>query len=273
MGMAVLLPIGDFSKMTHLSVKTLRHYHEIGVLEPAQVDASSGYRFYDPSQVPTAQVIRRFRDLGMPLDDVRAMLQAPSVDVRNKVITGHLERMELQLQHTQEAVGSLRTLLQQPPAKLPVEYRSVPRMRALGIAEVVSLSDAEEWGLEAFMELLGLLEGAEPAGPPGALWSGEVFQEERGDVVAFIPVTTELEGGHRARMMDIPAAELAVAVHRGPLRDLDQTYGALGTYVAEREVATSGPIREYYLVTPFDTPDETEHRTEVGWPVFQTSGS
>jgi DNA-binding transcriptional MerR regulator len=269
--MAVLVPIGDFSKMTHLSVKTLRHYHEVGVLEPARIDTGSGYRFYDTSQVPTAQVIRRFRDLGMPLDDVRAMLQAPSVDVRNKVITQHLERMELQLQQTQDTVGSLRTLLEQPPARLPVEYRSAPRTRALGIADAVSFSDAEEWGMAAFTELFEMLGEAQPAGPPGALWSAEFFEDERGDVVAFVPVTTEFERGPRARMMDIPAAELAVAVHRGPLRDFDQTYGALGTYVAEREVATSGPIREYYLVSLLDTPDEAAHRTEVCWPVFHTT--
>src|SRR5579862_3608739 len=57
--MSVLVPIGDFSRMTHLSVKTLRFYHDQGLLEPARIDPSSGYRFYDPGQVPVAQVIRR----------------------------------------------------------------------------------------------------------------------------------------------------------------------------------------------------------------------
>jgi DNA-binding transcriptional MerR regulator len=65
------LAIGDFSRMTHLSVKALRHYHDVGLLEPAEVDPASGYRFYEPSQVPIAQVIRRLRDLGMPLDDIK----------------------------------------------------------------------------------------------------------------------------------------------------------------------------------------------------------
>ncbi len=62
--MSVLVPIGDFSRMTHLSVKALRFYHDQGLLEPARIDPATGYRFYDPRQVPVAQVIRRFRDLG-----------------------------------------------------------------------------------------------------------------------------------------------------------------------------------------------------------------
>ena len=48
--MSVLVPIGDFSRMTHLSVKALRFYHDQGLLEPARIDPSSGYRFYDPAR-------------------------------------------------------------------------------------------------------------------------------------------------------------------------------------------------------------------------------
>lgn len=55
-GMSVRLSIGDFSRMTHLSVKALRHYHDVGLLEPAEIDRWSGYRYYRPDQVATAQV-------------------------------------------------------------------------------------------------------------------------------------------------------------------------------------------------------------------------
>jgi len=72
--MSVLVSIGDFSRMTHLSIKALRFYHDQGLLEPARIDPFTGYRFYEPGQVPVAQVIRRFRDLDMPLDQVRAVL-------------------------------------------------------------------------------------------------------------------------------------------------------------------------------------------------------
>ena len=60
-GMSTYLSIGDFSRATHLTVKTLRHYHQIGLLEPADVDPHTGYRRYTTDQIPTAQVIRRFR--------------------------------------------------------------------------------------------------------------------------------------------------------------------------------------------------------------------
>src|SRR5919201_5451110 len=89
-----LLSIGDFSRMTYLSVKALRHYHDVGVLEPAEVDPATGYRFYVPSQVGLAQMIRRLRDLGMPLDDVRTIVQAPDPETRDRTLVEHLRRME-----------------------------------------------------------------------------------------------------------------------------------------------------------------------------------
>ena len=71
------LTIGDFARATQLSVKALRHYHRIGVLVPAEVNRSSGYRRYTSDQITTAQVIRRFRDLDMPLEEI-AGVSAPT---------------------------------------------------------------------------------------------------------------------------------------------------------------------------------------------------
>ena len=240
---------------------------------PARVDEWSGYRFYDATQVPVAQVIRRFRDLGMPLEAVKAVLQAPDVAARNDVIVAHLDRMESQLAQTQSVVASLRSLLERPPAPIAVEYRSVPRTATLAIAETVSMDDIEDWWAGAFAELYGALSaaGVPPAGPGGALYASELAELERGDVLAFVPVHEEVGAPGRVGMLDVPAAELAVALHEGPFAELDRTYGALGTYVAERELGVEGPIREYYLVGPADTDDQSRHRTEVGWPVFQTT--
>jgi effector-binding domain-containing protein len=221
--------------------------------------------------LPAAQVIRRFRDLGMPLDEIREVLQAPDVASRNQVIVAHLQWMESQLAVTQSVVTSLRSLLERPPAPVAVEHRSVGPVRALAIRGPVSMPDLDAWLDAAQRELDTALAAAAvpPAGPRGALYPAELFQLGAGEVVAYVPVGGEVPAGGRAGMLEIPPAELAVAVHRGTLADLDLTYAALGTYVAERGIGADGPIRERYLVTAFDTDDESRHVTEVGWPVFQ----
>ena len=83
-GMRSSLAIGDFSRATHLNIKTLRHYHRIGLLEPAYVDPDTGHRRYGTDQIPTAQVIRRFRSLDMPLEEIHAVITTPDLAARNE---------------------------------------------------------------------------------------------------------------------------------------------------------------------------------------------
>ena len=103
--MRTRVTIGDFSRASHLSVKTLRHYHEVGLLEPSEVDPDNGYRYYSEDQIPLAQVIRRLRGLQMPVADVKSVLAAPDSDARNQLIVEHLDRLELELVQTRAAGG------------------------------------------------------------------------------------------------------------------------------------------------------------------------
>jgi DNA-binding transcriptional MerR regulator/effector-binding domain-containing protein len=273
-----LLTIGEFSRMTHLSVKALRHYHDVGVLEPAAIDQFTGYRSYEASQVPSAQVIRRLRDLGMPLDSIRSVLAAPDVDSRNREIAAHLARMERQLEQTQTAVAGLRALLEGPPVRPAVELRTIPAVTALAVQEMVGVAGFMDWGMSAFEVLSAAVPvtGLTPAGPFGALFPGDFFELEHAELALFLPVTRADPGAAarlpagRVCLREIPAVEAAVVVHEGAPDDIDRTYGALGTAVAERAIGVDGPIREYYVVGFAETADEFLHRTEVCWPVFLT---
>ena len=262
--MTVRLTIGGFSKMTYLSVKALRHYHDVGLLEPAEVDAS-GYRRYHPDQVGVAQAIRRFRDLHMPIDQVRSVLEAPDDATRNQVILDHLASMQQQLERTQQTVASLQTLLSSPMAARSVEYRTLGAVAAFAIESEVAFEDTP-WIEAAFEELHSALEraGADASGPDCALYADAFFTEGRGQVTAFVPVEPEVAlyageaGGGRATRLDLPATRVAVMMHDGPFADLDQTYGALGTVLAELGIGADGPIREVYLA---------DDQAEVCWPV------
>jgi DNA-binding transcriptional MerR regulator len=271
--MGASLTIGDFSRMTHLSIKTLRHYHQVGLLEPIDVDPVTGYRHYDTDQVPTAQVIRRFRDLEMPVDEVRAVLEAPDLATRNALISSHLDRLERHLDATQAAVASLRTLLERPDAPIAITHRSVPGIAAAAIRATVSLNELGRWWSTAFEEIDQLLtrRGMAASGPRGGLYGSDVFVHERGEATVYVPVNHDPPSEGRVESLVIPAAELAVARHDGPHHDIDRTYGALGTYVAQHRLGVDGPVREAYLVSEFDTADPGRWRTEIGWPIFHTS--
>jgi DNA-binding transcriptional MerR regulator/effector-binding domain-containing protein len=281
--MATMLTIGDFSRMTHLSVKALRHYHDLGVLEPAAVDPFTGYRSYDTSQVRSAQVIRRLRDLGMPLDSIAAVLAAPDLEARNREIATHLARMERQLEQTQASVASLRALLTGPAVRPAIELRAIPAVTALAVRQMVDAADLIEWGGEAFGALSAALSAVSltTAGPFGALFPGDFFELERSEITVFLPVASGaadpfgagLDPAGPVRLLEIPAVEAAVAVHEGAFSEIDRTYAALGEVVAERAIGVDGPIREYYPVSSVHTDDVAKHRTEVCWPVFRTGAA
>src|SRR6516164_6521837 len=112
--MATSFSIGEFSRATHLTVKTLRHYHEAGLLVPAHVDPHTGYRRYTAEQIALAQIIRRIRGLDVPVSEIHAVLATSDPVARNELIATHLRHLESELSRTQAAVASLRDLLEHP---------------------------------------------------------------------------------------------------------------------------------------------------------------
>ena len=167
------LAIGDFSRATHLNIKALRHYHRIGLLEPAEVDPFTGHRRYTTDQIPTAQVIRRFRALDMPLEEIHAVITTADPGARNELIAAHLQRLEMTLARTQQAAASLRDLLQPPAGAVPaaIKHRQVPATPAAAVTDVIDVTDASAWYQGALGELHALLAAQKitPSGPGGAL--------------------------------------------------------------------------------------------------------
>jgi DNA-binding transcriptional MerR regulator len=256
---STLVSIGDFSRMTFLSVKALRHYHEVGLLPPADIDPHTGYRRYQLQQVPMAQVIRRLRELGMSIDEVRTVLEAPGVRARNAAISAHLRRMEGELEQTRATVKSLRLLLDEAaPAPVGISYRTEEPAVALAIRAEIAHDNMFAWLDDAFAELHPAV--TQRAGPDGALFSGELMEDEFGEIVALVPGAGA--AGGRVHALDLPRVEYAVAVHAGPLEEVDRTYAALGAVVAGRAIGVRGSLRENYL---------SDGRIEICWPVFQTT--
>src|SRR6185503_5017605 len=199
-------------------------------------------RHYAPEQVPTAQVVRRLRELGVPIAEVRAVLASAPAD-RNALISGHLERLQNQLAATRSAVETLRAILERPVAAARIEHRSVAATPAAAIAATVERDDLLPWWQGAVGELQATVAAEKlltPTGVPAALFGFDIFARDRGAATVFIPVHGGVRPVGRVRPATIPAAELAVIRHHGPHDS------ALGEYATRHEISVEGPLREYY---------------------------
>jgi DNA-binding transcriptional MerR regulator len=268
---AGVLSIGDFSRMTQLSVKTLRHYHDVGLVEPHHVDPATGYRYYSHDQVRTAQVVRRLRGLDMPIPEVRSVLAADPDD-RNAMISAHLGRLEAQLAETRDAVKALRDILDRPTDAAALQHRSVPAVPSIAVHADVDRDDLVTWWEGAITELRDAVQtqGLAATGPPGGLFGFDVFARDRGPVTMFIPVAGDLHAVGRASEFTVPAAELVVVRHHGLHDDVDLAYSTLGEYATRHEISVDGPLREYYPRFAWDTDDSSRWETDLCWPIFRS---
>ena len=179
------------------------------------------------------------------------------------------------LARTQNAVASLRDLHDHPqrPARAGISHRRVAGTRAAAITAVIDIEDASSWYQGALGELHATInaQALSASGAPGGIYALDLFTSERGQATVFLPCTGQIRPVGRVEGVEVPAAELAIIVHNGPHGNIDLAYGALATHVTQHALAVDGPIREYYLSGRHNTPDESAWRTEIGWPIFQTS--
>nr|WP_196792188.1 MerR family transcriptional regulator [Motilibacter deserti] len=263
------MTIGEFSRLTHLSVRTLRRYHEGQLLEPAVVDGATGYRYYSLQQIPIAQVINRLRELDVPLSDVQRILRTPDPEGRSALVAEHLQRLEDQLDRTRAAVTALRRLLRPEPAPIVVELRAEPARTVAAVEAVIGEGDVESWFAGAMAELEAAV-GDGVSGPPGGTYDNALFEEGRGRALVYLPTASPPRTG-RVHAVTLPAVELAVTTHLGEHDGVEVTYGQLGTWVVENAMAVAGPVREVYRVGPREDSDPAAWRTEIGWPVFRVT--
>ncbi len=271
--MGARVSIGDFAVMTSLSRKALRHYHDSGILEPAHIDAHTGYRFYDTSQVDHAHIIRRFRSLGMSIPDIKALLSTEDAAARTQIITTHLEQMEAQLQQTRDTVGALRELLSPVHVPAHVEVQHKPALAVWSVGATVDVSDIDDWFGAALTTLRDAVAaaGREPVlVVPGGLYDRALFLESRGAATMFVPAPESADPPDGVLAEVLPPAEFAVLTHAGGHDGIDRSYAALGRYVNEHLISHQGPIREHYLGATPSNP-MTFSATEICWPIFSTT--
>ncbi|MFE4620313.1 MerR family transcriptional regulator [Streptomyces sp. NPDC056747] len=270
-----LLPIGQFSQASGLSVTALRHYDASGVLVPAFVDPVSGYRYFRRDQVRTAQSIRALRQLDIPVEEVGRLLGGDEEELA-AALRAHLRAAERRLEVQRSMVHSLLSRLTEGAE---MTHRVTVRQ---GAAERILVRGAtlDNSGLDAFLRgaygEMYEVAGHGPltfTGPAFVRFHGVCDDENETLVEACLPFwedgaqPTHLPEGMTVR--ELPETILACTEVEGAAASFPQILGAydsVADWITEHGFAFAGPVRMVYRRWT-GTPDAPDNRLEIAWPI------
>lgn len=261
-----LLSIGTFSRASSLSIKSLRAYHAQGLLVPAAVDPETGFRRYAAGQLADATIIRRLRDLEVPLADVAAILTARDPEVTAATLARHADRMRERARQVEKIVEDLYAA---PPASwTPPRLVDLPATSAVAVTGIVRDGAYDDFLGPAFVRLEQACRSGriETTGPASALYDAEFVDDAEQQVTAYFPVRADIAPEDTV-LLRLPPVTAAVATHAGSLETLPDTYGLLGAWVAHHGTPTGQPLREAYVINVSDGALPSAYQTDIVWPL------
>ena len=236
-----MLRIGEFARLTGLSVRTLRFYDAVNVLHPAEVDIRTGYRLYGLRQLEDASRIIGLRRLGLQLDEVREALTGELTE--RQMLTAARERLERSIVRQSSQLVALRARLEQAEhhawADAPVGIRCDPARWVASVGD--RLSSASEVS-ELFLELRRGLDRPS-CGAEGVLWH-RCAGEGGLAAAAFIEVPRSTGGRGRVSVFELPSVEVATVRTVDDDAASELGYRTLRDWMAREGHALQGPKRE-----------------------------
>jgi DNA-binding transcriptional MerR regulator len=241
-----LLTIGEFARRSGLSIRALRLYDRIGLLQPAHVVAATGYRRYAGRQLYAGRLIALLRRLDMPLTEITTIVGAPGSEAAER-LAGYWTAVEQRLAAQRELADRLvRNLSAETPAPdetWPVSVRDVAEQHVLSEVRYVNAAQLG-WIQEATTRLTALAgHSGGPAGPRFVVFHGEVTEDADGPVEVCVPVRPGAAG--RAEPAHREAYIPVVRGHFEPPRILS-IYDTVRRWVREHGHTVAAPPREVY---------------------------
>lgn len=269
-----MIRIGDLSKLSCVTVKTLRFYDEMGLLKPVKVDSFTGYRYYDYDQLPRLHRILALRDLGFSIESIahlldqglnaeqiRGMLLLRQAEIQQKVVD-EKERL-------QRVTSWLSQIEQEEKVSIyDVLLKNVEPIRVASVRGVVPTppDQGSMWG-ELGRYLASQRVRAE--GVCFSLYHDDEYKERDWDIEVCEPISVELKATNRIMVKTLPAVEkMACTIHKGPYVTIGEAYNAILKWIDANGYHITGPCREIYLTPSRDgAQDDPRTVTEIQYPV------
>jgi DNA-binding transcriptional MerR regulator/DNA gyrase inhibitor GyrI len=244
--------IGEFSRITGLSVKTLRFYHEEGLLTPTSVDEQTGYRYYAPAKIEVAQVITRLRALDLSLAEIAELLHSDDdgdvLELLERKRTAIAEKLR-QYRGIARSLDQLIAIQKEERmfaqnASFTIEEKT---LEPILMAAIRIRGRYDECG-KAFGRIARKF-GRYLSGPAFMLHHDTEYCENDADFEACMPIRQrkDVEG---IDVRELPGGPCVTLIHKGPYEELGRSYAKVFDYLDEKGYASELPTREIYLKCP-----------------------
>lgn len=245
--------IGEFSRLSRVSVRMLRHYDQLGLLKPSHTDSFTNYRHYSADQLPRLNRILALRDLGFSLEQIADMLdeELPSEQLLGML---RLKRAEIQqqMQAEQLRLARLEARIQQMNGKEAMQMydvivRELESQLVLSWREVVPDDDRIQYMFEEAETYIAPF-NARADKPPLTIYHDQEYREKDIDAEVILPLKFAIAGNQSMHVIQLPQiSSAACVVHTGDYATVYQAYNALLEWIEANRYRIAGPIREVYL--------------------------
>jgi DNA-binding transcriptional MerR regulator/effector-binding domain-containing protein len=248
-----MFSIGEFSKVTGLTVKTLRFYQEQGLLRPTCVEDLTGYRYYDASLVERARVIVKLRELEFSIAEIAAILQGCEDDV--DILTYLKQRrdaVESSLAHSRQLRSALTNIIATTLERREIIENS-PHVVRESVVEPMLIAGIRMKGRygdcgKAFASI-GRRFGRHVCGSPLLLFYDDEYRDEDADFEVCMPVRkgSSVDG---ISVRELAGGCAVSLIHHGPYDDCGRSYEKLFAFMKRQDYTPASPCREIYLKGP-----------------------
>lgn len=243
--------IGQFSKITNITIKALHYYHDYGILVPTRIDQYSGYRYYSEDQLEKARMIKELKELDFSLKDIKDILDNYTEDKDIlAIISEKYQQVTDKIKKLHEIQNNLEfILLQQKKDKNSAhdQHITIKELPELIIASIRFKGEYEEAG-KAFVKIFKYC-GRYSAGKPFSMYYDEEYKTDNASIEACLPVKKKIQIG-KVHCRRLTGGQALTFIHQGSYPSIGKSYKVLIDYINKHDIKIQLPYREVYIKGP-----------------------
>ena len=262
-----LLSIGTFASLTRLSIKALRLYDQLDLLQPHHVDLQTGYRYYEAEQLTRARMIRNLREMDMPLATIRQVLAASSPTQAEALVRAYLSMREKQVEQLRGQVQAFMFFLQKETSamKPEVTVKTLAPQNVLSLTHHVKVDKLDATITQSLETLDALLkaQNATPSEAPFGIYHGAINLQEDGPIEICQPFNGNVTGKGGVTVKELAGGKAASVTMIGSQCDFPEIlsgYDAAADWIQKNGYEMVDSPREVWHTGP-----GAEARMEIVW--------